>query len=148
MRKVSMVAVVAAVAVAAVAVPAAAGPQFTTVRATLGPAGDQDGSGSALLEFDTKDEAVCYEIQTQNVTTPITEAAIVNTETGATVIELLVIDRGPDLVECVALQRFKARSRQGLRAIGKDPSGYFLELYNGEHTSSPGAVRGQLEGVS
>lgn len=30
----------------------------------------------------------------------------------------------------------------------KNPSGYFLELYNAEHTSPPGAVRGQLKGVS
>jgi hypothetical protein len=32
--------------------------------------------------------------------------------------------------------------------MGKDPSAYFLELYNAEHPSSPGAIRGQLEGVS
>jgi hypothetical protein len=65
MRKTSRIALVAALAVAAVAVPAAAGQQFTTVRATLEPAGDPDGSGSALVEFDAKDEAVCYEIHTQ-----------------------------------------------------------------------------------
>jgi hypothetical protein len=148
MRRTSLALLAAALAVAALAVPAVAGQQFTTVRATLTPAGDPDGSGSALLEFDLREEAVCYEIHTQNVTTPITGAAITSAETGEVVIELLVIDRGPDLVECVALQRFKARSRQGLTEIGKNPSGYFLELYNDEHPSFPGAVRGQLEGVS
>jgi hypothetical protein len=148
MRTRFLAALVAAVAVALVATQAAAAQQFTTVRATLGPAGDADGTGTALLEFDTKDEAVCYEIHTQNVTTPITEAAIVDAETGEPVIELLVIDQGPDLVECVALGRFKARSRQGLRAIGKDPSAFFLELYNAENPTSPGAVRGRLQGVA
>jgi CHRD domain len=129
-------------------VPAAAGQQFTTVRATLGPAGDPDGTGSALLELDAKDEAVCYEIHTQNVTTPITDAAIVSAETGEVAVELLVIDRGADLVECVSVSEFQGHGRRELRRIGKDPSGYFLELYNSEHPSSPGAVRGQLEGVS
>jgi hypothetical protein len=33
-------------------------------------------------------------------------------------------------------------------AIGKDPAAYSLELYNDEHPISPGAVMGQLEGVS
>ena len=81
------------------------------------------------------------------MTTPITEAAIVNAETCA-VVELIVIDRGPDLVECVSVSRFQGHARQEIRRMGKDPSGYFLELYNAEHPSSPGAVRGQLEGVS
>jgi hypothetical protein len=140
--------IVAGVVAMAFAVPAGAGQRFTTVQTTLAPAGDPDGSGSAVLEFDTKDEAVCYEIHTENVTTPITEAGITFDETGEVVVELLVIDDGPDLVECVALGRFKARSRQALRAIGKDPGAYSLELYNDEHPISPGAVRGQLEGVS
>lgn len=142
-------AIAAALIVAAFAVPAAAaGQQFTTVQTTLAPAGDADGSGTAVLEFDTRDEAVCYTIHTENVTTPITEAGLVFDETGEVVVDLIVIDRGADLQECVALGRFKARSRQELRAIGKDPSAYSLELYNAEHPSSPGAVRGRLEGVS
>ena len=147
MGRLSMALLAAALVTAALAVPAAAGQEFTTFRVTLGPAGDPDGSGSAVLQTDAKDEAVCYEIHTQNVTTPITEAAIVNAETGA-VVELIVIDRGPDLVECVSVSRFQGHARQEIRRMGKDPSGYFLELYNAEHPSSPGAVRGQLEGVS
>ncbi|MGH2736460.1 MAG: CHRD domain-containing protein [Actinomycetota bacterium] len=149
MRRTSIISLlVAAGTVVAVAFPGWAAAQFTTVQATLSGAGDPDGSGSAVLEFDTKEEAVCYEIHTENVTTPITGAAITSNETGEEVIGLLVIDDGPDLVECVALGRFKARSRQGLRAIGKDPGDYSLELYNDEHPSAPGAVRGRLEGVS
>jgi hypothetical protein len=148
MRRTSMALLAAALAVAALAVPAAAGQEFTTVRATLAPAGDPDGSGSALLELDAKQEAVCYQIHTQNVTTPITEAAITSAETGEVVVELLVIDRGPDLVECVSVSRFQGHGRQELMRIGKDPGCYFLELYNEEHPSSPGAVRGPLEGVS
>jgi CHRD domain len=128
--------------------PAAAAAQFTTVQATLGPAGDADGSGTAVLEFDLKQEAVCYQIHTENVTTPITGASITFDETGEVVIDMLVLATGPDLEECVGLGRFKARSRQTLRAIGKDPGAYSLELYNAEHPSSPGAVRGQLQGVS
>lgn len=42
-------------------------------------------------------------------------------QTGETVIDLLVIDQGPDLVERVALGRFKVRSRQGRKAIGQGP---------------------------
>jgi hypothetical protein len=148
MRKTARIALVAALAIAAVAVPAAAGQQFTPVRATLGPAGDPDGSGSALVEFDAKDEAVCYEIHTQNVTTPITDAAIVSADAGEIAVELLVIARGADLVECVSVSEFQGHGRRELRRLGKDPSGYFLERYNSEHPSSPGAVRGPLEGVS
>jgi len=148
MRRTAFATVAAALVAAAFAVPAVAGQQFTTVQTTLAPAGDPDGSGTALLQFDTREEAVCYSIHTENVTTPITEAAITSAETGEAVVELLVIDRGADLEECVALGRFKARSRQALQAIGKNPGGYSLELYNAEHPSSPGAVRGQLQGVT
>ena len=128
MRKTFVVALVAALAVAAFAVPAMAAQQFTTVRATLEPAGDPDGTGSVLLGLDAGDEAVCYRIQTQNLTTPITRAAIVSAETGEVAVELLVIDRGPELVECVSVSRFQGHGRRKLRRIGKDPGGYFLEL--------------------
>jgi hypothetical protein len=75
------------------------------------------------------------------------EAGITFDETGEVVGELLVIDGGPDLlVACVALGRFKARSRQALRAIGKDPGACSRELYNDEHLVSPGAVPGAARG--
>ena len=147
MGRLSMALLAAALVTAALAVPAAAGQEFTTFRVTLGPAGDPDGSGSAVLQTDAKDEAVCYEIHTENVTTPITEAAIVAADTGA-VVELIVIDDGPDLQECVSVSRFQGHGRQEMRRMGKNPSAYSLELYNAEHPSSPGAVRGGLEGVS
>jgi hypothetical protein len=147
MRRGTIALLAAALAAAALAVPAVAGQGFITFRVTLSPAGDADGSGSALLQTDAKDEAVCYEIHTENVATPITDAAIVSTETGA-VVELFVIDQGPDLRECVSVSRFQGHGRQEIRRMGKDPSAYFLELYNAEHPSSPGAIRGQLEGVS
>jgi hypothetical protein len=150
MRRATTVSIViAALVAAALAAPGvAAKAQFTTVRATLSPAGDPDGTGTALLELDAKDEAVCYRIHTEKVTTPITEAGVVFGETGEVVLELLVIDSGPDLEECVSVSRFQGHGRQEIRRIGKDPGAYFLELYNDEHPSSPGAVRGQLEGVS
>jgi hypothetical protein len=108
----------AGLAAAALAVPAAAGQEFTTFQVTLSPAGDSDGSGSATLETDARNEAVCYEIHTQNVTTPITEAAIVSAETGA-VVELIVIDQGPDLSECVSVSRFQGHGRQEIRRMGR-----------------------------
>jgi hypothetical protein len=63
----------------------------------------------------------------------ITNAAIVSADTGEVAVELLVIDRSADLVECVSVSEFQGHGRRELRRIGKDPSGYF---------------RGQLEGVS
>ena len=59
MRRTSMALLGAALAVAAFAVPAAAGQGFTTFQVTLLPAGDPDGTGSAMLQTDAKDEAVC-----------------------------------------------------------------------------------------
>jgi hypothetical protein len=147
MRRFWFMLLAAGLVAAALAVPATAGQGFTTFRVTLSPAGDPDGSGTALLETDAKGEAVCYDIHTENVALPITEAAIVSAETGEAV-ELLVIDQGADLSECVSVSRFQGHARREIRRMGKDPSAYFLELYNAEHPSSPGAVRGQLEGVS
>jgi hypothetical protein len=147
MRTGILAALAAALTIAALAVPATAGQGFTTFQVTLSPAGDPDGSGSAVLQTDAKDEAICYDIHTQNVSTPITEAAIVNAETGV-VTELIVIDRGPDLAECVSVSRFQGHGRQEIGRMGKNPGDFFLELYNEEHPGSPGAVRGQLEGAS
>ena len=115
------------------------------MHAALGPAGDPDGSGTAVLQLDAADEAVCYEVQTQNVTTPITDLDIVSAETGEVVVDLFVVfDDGPTIDECVSVSRHQGHARRELRRIAKDPSAYVLEIYNAEHPGSPGAVRGPL----
>jgi hypothetical protein len=149
MRRIALVLGAAALAAAAIAIPAAAAQDTVTVRATLGPAGDPDGSGTAVLELDAADEAVCYDVQTQNVATPITDLDIVSAESGEVAVDLFVVfDEGPNVAECVSASRFQGHARREMRRIAKDPSAYVLEIYNAEHPSSPGAIRGPLEPVS
>lgn len=137
---------VAVLATVGLSVPAAAGTEFDTVQATLTPAGDPDGSGTAVLEIDTKNKSICYQIHTENVSTPIMDATITFGESGETVAELIVIDNGPVLEECVRV--FGPQPRRDLNRISKDPGNYFLHLFNEEHPSGTGAVQGQLVGVS
>ena len=129
---------------------------FTTFRATLSPEGDPDGSGSAVLEIDTKTDfgTICYQIQVENVARPITGGAITVGESGETVGRLVIQDRGWDLEGCTAHLGIKNRD---LKRIQKDPGSHFLHLYNDEHPCEaigpstpcpPGAVIVQLEGVS
>jgi hypothetical protein len=149
MPKAILALIAAGVSAAVFAVPVGAAQEIVTVRTTLGPAGDPDGSGTAVLQLDAHDEAVCYEVNTQNVATPITDLAIVSAETGEVSVDLFVVfDEGPTIEECVSVSAHQGHGRRELRRIAKDPSAYALEIYNDEHPSSPGAIRGQLEGVS
>jgi hypothetical protein len=156
MRKASVVSLFVALVVVAFAVPAVASANPTTLRATLSGDGDPDGSGSALLQID-KDKntgVVCHQIHVENVTTPITGGAITVGESGEIVARLAITDPGQDLEGCTG--QLGIRNRE-LNRITKDPSGYVLHLYNEEFpcdifgpdlTCPPGAVRGQLQGVS
>jgi hypothetical protein len=145
MRRTRPALLAAALVAAAFAVPAAAAQQPVTVRATLGPGGDADGSGTAVLQLDAAAEAVCYEVSTQNVTTPITDLRIVEAATGEVSVDLFVVfDDGPTIDECVSVSAHQGHGRRELRRIAKDPSAYVLEIYNAEHPGSPGAVRGPL----
>jgi hypothetical protein len=157
-RTATVLLVIAALVFAAFALPAAASPGFTTVQATLVGDGDPDGSGSALLEIDTKTAfgagTICHEIHVDNVATPITGGVITVGESGEIVGRLFVTDSGQDLQGCSGQGGIKTRD---LMRIQKNPEGHFLHLYNAEHpcditaperTCPPGALIGQLVGVS
>ncbi len=138
------------------AVPAQAGSGFTTLQATLSSDADPDGSGSALLEIDTKTSfgTICHEIEVQNVTRPVTGGIITVGKTGDLVGRLIIQDRGGDLAGCTAQAGIKTRD---LNRIQRDPGSHFLHLYNEEYPCDvtgpdracpPGALIGQLQGVS
>jgi hypothetical protein len=133
-----------AFAAAGVGQATAAKAQTDTVGTTLTPAGDAEGGGSAVLEVNTKGEFICYEIQTTDVTTPITGATITVGAEGETVFDLVVIDRGADLVECVSVSRHSTPTRRDLNRLLRDPGSYYLHLFNDEHPAGSGAVQGQL----
>jgi hypothetical protein len=154
-------AVVAALAVLAVgagsAVALAAGTQFTTLQATLVPEGDPDGSGAAVITIDFKDSGtICpVRIEVENVARPITGAAITVGESSEFVGRIFIQDRGGVIEDGLCTSQGGIKTRD-LKRIQKDPGAHFLHLYNAEHPCDifssgpcpPGAVTGQLEGVS
>lgn len=156
MRKAFMSAMVIAMLVgAALVVPAVAGQPFTTFQTTLVGDGDPDGSGSAVLEIDTKTTfgTICHRIEVANVARPITGGAITVTESGELVGRLIIAgDQGGTLEGCTAQLGIRNRD---LKRIQRDPASHFLHLYNAEHPCDvqatrrcpQGAVVGQLEGV-
>lgn len=116
----------AALVVAVFALPALAGKGF---QATLSGDADPDGSGSALLQIDTKTSfgTVCHETQVENVSRPITGGIVSVGESGELVGRLIIQDRGGTLEGCTAQAGIKNRD---LMRIQKDPAGRFLHLYN------------------
>jgi hypothetical protein len=155
-RTATVLLVITALVAAALAVPAVAGTQFTTLRSTLVGDGDADGSGSALLQIDTKTTfaTICHQIQLENVSRPITGGAITVGESGEIVGRLIIFnDQGGTLEGCTGQLGIKNRD---LKRIQMDPGSHFLHLYNAEHPCDifgagrvcpQGAVIGQLEGV-
>jgi hypothetical protein len=142
-----------ALVVAAFAVPAGAGERFSNFQVTLSGDGDPDGSGTASLQIDPKTEVVCFQIHVENVSTPITGGAITVGESGTIVSRLIIRDPDQDIDDCTGQLGIR---RQEMNRIVKDPGSHFLHLYNDEHPCDPfasrqcppGAVQGQLQGVS
>jgi hypothetical protein len=142
----------AALAAAAVAVPAAAAPRSTFVQATLVGDGDPDGSGSAVLEFGRNKNVgfVCHQLEVEDVARPIRNGAVTIGESGEIVARLFVTIGSEQLEACSFLG---TSHRREIKQLSKDPSGFFLHLYNDEFpcdvlavsSCPPGALIGQLE---
>jgi hypothetical protein len=99
--------------------------------------GDPDGTGTASLLVDAKDGLVCFDVETTNVTTPIS-GRIQSGSAGAI---------GPPVVFLFENQESPASGcvpadRKTLRDIGKRPGEFYLNVVNDEFPI--GAVRGQL----
>lgn len=99
--------------------------------------GDPDGTGTATVLVDAKDGVVCFDLQTENVDTPIS-GRIQSGSAGAI---------GPPVVFLFENQDASVRGcvpadRKALREIGKNPERYYLNVVNDAFPI--GAIRGQL----
>jgi hypothetical protein len=100
--------------------------------------GDPDGTGFATILVDSKDGVACFDVDVENVATPIT-GRIQSGSAGAIgpPVVFLFENREPPVRECVTADR------KTVREIGRDPESYYLNIVNDEFPI--GAVRGQLE---
>lgn len=100
--------------------------------------GDPDGTGFATVLVDSKDGVACFDVDVQNVATPIT-GRIQSGTAGAIgpPVVFLFENREPPVRDCVTADR------KALRDIGKNPQNYYLNIVNDDFAA--GAVRGQLQ---
>ena len=100
--------------------------------------GDPDGTGFATVLVDSKDGVACFDVDVQNVATPIT-GRIQSGSAGAIgpPVVFLFENREPPVRDCVTADR------KALKNIGKNPERFYLNIVNDEFPV--GAVRGQLE---
>ena len=100
--------------------------------------GDPDGTGFATVLVDSKDGVACFDVDVQNVATPIT-GRIQSGSAGAIgpPVVFLFENREPPVRECVTADR------KTLKEVGKNPEQFYLNIVNDEFPI--GAVRGQLE---
>jgi hypothetical protein len=102
--------------------------------------GDPDGKGHATIRLDSKRDRVCYTVETKRIARPTTLGHIHkgDSETaGPPVVDLFLTPSNQRVRHgCVAT------TQEIIDAIRTDPSGYYVNVHNGEFPT--GAVRGQL----
>lgn len=106
------------------------------------PPADPDGSGVAAVNIDTRAGEACVTIQVADIAFPATAAHIHDGPAGVNGPVVLTLPTPTDGTSegCVT------GSRRTLRAIARNPSGFYVNVHNAEFTG--GAVRGQLVAAS
>jgi len=128
-------------------------PASTVITVTLTGAaevpdsGDEDGTGTAILTFDTISNTVCYKLETENIDAP-TMAHIHEGAEGASGDAVVTLFSGGENVDegCVTPESRITRSTNQeatiIETILANPSDYYVNVHN--ETFSGGAIRGQL----
>jgi hypothetical protein len=109
--------------------------------------GDLDARGVAVVEINTWTDEICWKILVKGIQLPAAAAHIHQAPAGVN--GPIVVDfTAPTAGSSLLLQRLNIGFARGCvtssfaDAIGTNPSGFYVNVHNGEFP--PGAVRGQL----
>jgi hypothetical protein len=145
-RRVIAVLAMILTALAAGTAPSSAQPQVFRVH--LGPSGDADGSGVAILRLDLAEERVCYTIVVRDIAAPVEPAAGVGSAhvhgplpaTGIALdLDTNFAATGTDTYiarDCVSA------TSAAIAALLADPESFYVNVHNSEYPT--GAVQGSL----
>ena len=105
------------------------------------PIGDLDGTGSASFTLNQGQGTICFSWTAQDISLPVTASHIHVAPAGTA--GPVVVPLTADDDDGVASGCVSGVSKDLVKAIRQNPSGYYVNVHNAEFPG--GAVRGQLE---